>query len=191
MAQRLVIQGPTLEAIEILARQAGVPPAELVLRALRREDEAQEAERHASGTNPIVDRNPRRVPTSYFTNRPESSIPITERMLVPMTAIFYDNVLRISADDDADHETPVAAPDRMDIETLRAIFRRADTEGIIHLDSEPPKRLGGDRPSSFQIHFQSEYDLLLLNRVFDDLVQNFERNASKLLWANTDTDAER
>ena len=41
MARKLVLEGPAAAAVERLARQAGVSPAELVKRALRREDEAQ------------------------------------------------------------------------------------------------------------------------------------------------------
>ena len=51
MARKLVLTGPAAEAVERLARSAGVSPSELIKRALRREDEAQrgEAEESASG----------------------------------------------------------------------------------------------------------------------------------------------
>jgi hypothetical protein len=42
--RRLVLEGPAAAAVERLARQAGISPAELVKRALRREDEAQRSE---------------------------------------------------------------------------------------------------------------------------------------------------
>jgi hypothetical protein len=41
MARKLVLSGPAAEAVERLARSAGISPAELIRRALRREDEAQ------------------------------------------------------------------------------------------------------------------------------------------------------
>jgi hypothetical protein len=42
--KRLVVEGATMEAIELLAESAGLTPGELVQRALRREDAAQQAE---------------------------------------------------------------------------------------------------------------------------------------------------
>jgi hypothetical protein len=47
--KRIVVEGPTAEAVELLAESAGLSPGELLLRALRREDEAQQAERAAEG----------------------------------------------------------------------------------------------------------------------------------------------
>jgi Ribbon-helix-helix protein, copG family len=44
MARKLVLTGPAAEAVERLARSAGVSPSELIKRALRREDEAQRGE---------------------------------------------------------------------------------------------------------------------------------------------------
>jgi hypothetical protein len=44
MARKLVLDGPAAEAVERLAQSAGVSPAELIRRALRREDEAQRDE---------------------------------------------------------------------------------------------------------------------------------------------------
>lgn len=43
--KRIVLEGATAEAVERLAESAGVSLAELLQRALRREDEAQQAER--------------------------------------------------------------------------------------------------------------------------------------------------
>jgi hypothetical protein len=39
--KRFVLQGPAAEAVERLAKAAGVTPAELIRSALRREDDAQ------------------------------------------------------------------------------------------------------------------------------------------------------
>ena len=53
--RRLVLEGPAAAAVERLARQAGVSPAELIKRALRREDEAQRGQVPRDGeASPVV-----------------------------------------------------------------------------------------------------------------------------------------
>jgi hypothetical protein len=47
--KRIVLEGPAAEAVERLARAAGISPAELVRRALRREDDAQRQGDEGSG----------------------------------------------------------------------------------------------------------------------------------------------
>lgn len=50
--RKLVLEGPAAAAVERLARSAGVTPAELIQRALQREDETHQAKAGSAGQNP-------------------------------------------------------------------------------------------------------------------------------------------